>query len=201
MRVLAILASLAGVLALVPTRAAAQTADNVLVVINDASPTSVQIGEYYIRKRSIAQDHVIHLKTGTAEGIARTDFDKTIHGPIADYLIKSDLVDKVLYVVLTKGVPLYIDGTSGLAGTVASVDSELTLLYRRMVGSLPAPVSGRIPNPYFLDQKPVGEAKPFTRFTSDIYLVTRLDGFTVDDVTKLIDRSVSPVTTGKIVDR
>src|SRR5262245_7261635 len=141
MRVLASLATLIALSALVPTPAAAQSADNVLVVINEASPVSVQIGEYYVRKRAIPQDHVLRLNTVTTEGMSRTYFDKTIHSPIAEYLIKNDLVDKVLYIVLTKGVPLRIDGTSGLAGTVASVDSELTLLYRRMVGSLPAPVS------------------------------------------------------------
>ena len=199
MRPVALALAFSAVIAAIPARAFGQSADNVLVVINDASPVSVQVGEYYIRKRAIAQDHVIRLKTVTTEGIARTDFDKTIHGPIADYLNKSDLVDKILYIVLTKGVPLRIEGTSGLAGTIASVDSELTLLYRRMVGSLPAPVSGRITNPYFLEEKPISEAKPFTRFTSDIYLVTRLDGYTVDDITKLIDRGMTPGTTGKIV--
>ena len=59
------LASRAALLAIalgLPSLAAAQSADNVLVVINDASPASVQIGEYYVRKRAIAQDHVVHLK-------------------------------------------------------------------------------------------------------------------------------------------
>ena len=54
-------------------------------------------------------------------------------------------------------------------------------------------------NPYFLGEKAVTDAKPFTRFDSDIYLVTRLDGFTVADVLKLIDRGAAPSREGQIV--
>ena len=64
----------------------------------------------------------------------------------------------------------------GLQGTVASVDSELTLLYQRLLGVQP-PVPGRVANPYFLGDKALTEARPFTRVSREIYLVTRLDGF------------------------
>jgi len=36
--------------------------------------------------------------------------------------------------MLTKDVPIRISGTSGRSGPNASVDSELTLLYRRRTG-------------------------------------------------------------------
>ena len=182
-----------------PAWAAAQSADNVLVVINAASPISVQLGEYYVHKRAVAQDHVIRLQTATTEGISRTEFDRTIEQPIGEWLIRNSLVDRVLYIVLTKGVPIRVDGTSGQQGTVASVDSELTLVYRRLVGSPPVAIAGREANPYFLGQNPIADAKPFTHVAYDIYLVTRLDGYTVEDVEKLIDRGSAPVTTGKIV--
>ncbi|HKV98474.1 MAG TPA: TIGR03790 family protein [Vicinamibacterales bacterium] len=189
---------LATLLAL-PRAAYPQSADNVAVVINDASPASVQIGEYYAKKRAIAQDHVLHIKTATTDDIERGEFSRTIQSPLGEWLGKSNLQDKILYIVLTKGVPIRITGTQGLQGSGASVDSELTLLYRRMVGTPQAPIAGRLPNPYFLDQKAIADAKPFTRFLDDIYLVTRLDGYTVDDVLKLIDRGTAPSTDGKIV--
>ncbi len=174
----------------------------VLLVINDASPASGQIGEYYARKRAIPPDHIVHLTinaTGPAvETIERVDYARAIEVPIAAALAKSHLQDKVLYLVLTKGVPLRVLGTGGLQGTTASVDSELTLLYRKMLG-LDVTIGGRVDNPYFLGDKPVTDAKPFTRTLSDLYLVTRLDGFTVDDVLKLIDRGAAPTTTGSIV--
>lgn len=189
---------LATLLAL-PRPAYPQSADNVAIVINDASQASVQIGDYYAKKRAIGQNHIIHIKTATTDDVERGEYGRAIQQPITDWLLKNSLQDKILYIVLTKGVPIRITGTQGLQGTGASVDSELTLLYRRMVGTPQAPVAGRLPNPYFLDQKTIAEAKPFTRFLGDIYLVTRLDGYTVDDVLKLIDRGAAPSTDGKIV--
>jgi uncharacterized protein (TIGR03790 family) len=193
------LAVAALVVAALPGRVFAQTADNVLVVINDASPASVQVGEYYAHKRAIAQDHVVRLKTVTTETIPRAQYASTIEQPISAWLQQHLLEDKILYIVLTKGMPLRVDGTTGTEGTTASVDSELTVLYRKMVGAPPVSLTGRIQNPYFLDQRPLADAKPFTRFNSDIYLVTRLDGYTVDDVLKLVDRGAAPSSDGKIV--
>lgn len=189
---------LGALLALLPETAGAQSGDNVLVVINAASPQSVKIGEYYAERRSVAPDHLVRLDTPTAEGITRTDYERTIEAPVAEWLARHDLQDRILYIVLTSGVPIRIVGTGGLSGTVSSVDSELTLLYRRMLG-LRIPPAGRIQNPYFLGDRPSTETRPFTRATADIYLVTRLDGFSVDDVLKLIDRGSSPVANGRVV--
>jgi len=178
--------------------AAAQTADNVLVVANDASPASVQIAEYYAQKRGVAADHVVHIKTAPADAVLRAEYLGAIEVPIGNWLLKNSLQDKVLCIVLTKGVPLRVIGTAGRDGTVASVDSELTLLYRKLVGTAPV-IGGRTDNPYFLAASPIGNAKRFTRFVADTYLVTRLDGFTVADIMKLVDRGVAPVNEGKFL--
>jgi len=50
--------------------------------------------------------------------------------------------DRILYIVLTKGIPLRVNGTSGQDGTIASVDSELTLLYRKLVQGQGIPLAG-----------------------------------------------------------
>ena len=44
-------------------------------------------------------------------------------------------------------------------------------------------IAGPLPNPYFAGNHPVAEPpKPFTHERADMFLVTRLDGFTVEDV-------------------
>jgi len=178
--------------------AGAQTGDNVLVVINSASPPSVAVGEYYAKARRLPENHIVRLSASTAEAIDRPDFERTIEAPIAAWLARHGLQDRVLYFVLTKGVPLRIKGTEGRDGTASSVDSELTLLYRKLVG-VQTPIVGRVANPYFLNDAPVTDAKPFTRFTADIYLVTRLDAFTAAEAMKLVDRANAPARDGKIV--
>ena len=180
------------------TPAGAQSAENVAVVINDASPASRRIGDYYVRIRKIPATNVIRLETSVDEQITAPEYARTIEAPIAQALNREGLHDRVLYVVLTKGIPLRIIGTGGRKGTTASVDSELTLLYRRLTGrsvSLPGAVS----NPYFLGNRPIREAQPFTHRSHEIFLVARLDGFTVEDAIALIDRAQVPSTAGRIV--
>jgi uncharacterized protein (TIGR03790 family) len=173
------------------TSARGQTAENVAVVINEASAESKQIGEYYIKAREIPAANVIRLKTTTDESIQPATFLATIQAPIANALIRNNSIDRILYIVLTKGIPLRVLGTTGPEGTVASVDSELTLLYRRMVGR-PVLTRGKIANPYFQGTKPIDEAKPFTHRDHDIYLVSRLDAFTVDEAISLILKGAQP---------
>jgi uncharacterized protein (TIGR03790 family) len=183
---------------LTPAAAGAQTARNVLLVVNEQSADSVRIGDHYARARSLPPTHVVRLQVPVADVIARGDYARMIEGPIGAWLSRHGLQDDILYLVLTKGLPLRVAGVGGRDGTTASVDSELTLLYRRLTGA-PVPVIGRVPNPYFHDQRPLSDAQPFTRSAYDLYLVTRLDGFTAEDVLALIDRGMTPSTRGVVV--
>jgi uncharacterized protein (TIGR03790 family) len=129
---------------LAPARA--QTAENVAVVVNESSADSKRLGEYYAQKRGLPPDHVIRIQVPLGEVVDRTAFVEAIERPIASAISRARLQDRILYLVLTKGVPLRIVGTPGRDGTEASVDSELTLLYRRMTGQN-VPVRGPVENP------------------------------------------------------
>lgn len=181
-----------------PSPVFGQSAENIAVVINEASAASQRIAEHYIKRRTILPGNVIRIRTVETETIERRMYEATIQQPIAAAIARGNLHDRILYIVLTKGMPLRISGTAGLEGTVSSVDSELTLLYRRMTGN-PSPTRGKVNNPYFLGQRPLAEARPFTHRDFDIYLVTRLDAFTVDEAIALIDRAQSPQKDGRFV--
>jgi uncharacterized protein (TIGR03790 family) len=188
------------VAALVITAADArgQTAANVAVVINELSPESRQVGEYYIKARDIPATNVIRIRTTAEESISQVAFGASIQAPIAAALQRANLVDRVLYIVLTKGIPLRVLGTAGAEGTVSSVDSELTLLYRRLTGRTIL-TRGKVANPYYLGAKPISEAAAFTHRDHDIYLVSRLDAFTVDEAISLIVKGTKPSRDGRIV--
>ncbi len=183
----------------VTSTATGQTAGNVAVVINENSPASVRIGEYYSRKRAVPPSNIIRIRTSMADSISRPGYATSIEGPIAEALARHALQDRILYIVLTKGVPLRIMGSEGRNSTSASVDSELTLLYRRLADCRPLPLEGPVDNPYFLGGRPLKDARPFTRAAHDIFLVTRLDGFAEEDVVALVDRAAAPSTDGSIV--
>jgi uncharacterized protein (TIGR03790 family) len=177
----------------VPARG--QDGSNVLLVVNDVSADSRQIATHYAAARHVPPENVLSLSAPTAEEIERSDFSVKIEQPIAHWLTRYSAQDKILYLVLTKGIPLRIRGTAGQTGTVASVDSELTLLYRKLLG-IQVPLAGPVPNPYFQGDRPLETARNFSHSDADIFLVSRLDGFTLADVLQLIDRGAAPVRDG-----
>jgi uncharacterized protein (TIGR03790 family) len=181
-----------------PSSFAGQSPDQVLVVVNQKSPASSQIGAYYMQQRHVPEANLVSVSSPESDEITRAEFEQQIQRPIAQWLGSHSAYDRILYIVLCKGIPLRIGGTSGRNGSVASVDSEISLLYRRLVGR-PVSPDGRVDNPYFLGEKDIDQARTFTHETSDVYLVTRLDGFTVKDVMGLIDRGSSTSSDGVFV--
>src|SRR5581483_3789055 len=120
----------------------------VLVVINQTSPVSIRIGEYYASRRHIPARNICRLNTKPDEEISRDLFNHDIEAPGTKCLRAGHLEEKILYIVTTSGVPLRIQGSGGLTGDAASVDSELTLLYSDLRGR-PHSVPGSIANPFF----------------------------------------------------
>jgi uncharacterized protein (TIGR03790 family) len=178
--------------------ALAQDGANVLVVLNTASPVSASIAARYARARAIPADNVVRLTTSSDETIDRSQYERQIERPIAEWIAGHAAQDRILYIVLIKGIPLRINGSTGRQGTMASVDSELTLLYRRLVGGR-VPVSGPVANSYFAGTRSLTDSKPFSHADHDIYLVSRLDGFNEADVNGLIDRGAAPGRNGSFL--
>jgi uncharacterized protein (TIGR03790 family) len=121
----------ASALALIPRAAKAQTGANVLVVINHASSASEAIGHQYAERRGVPKHNLCVLQLPLDESVNREVYDAQIEQPIWACIANRQAQDRILYIVLTKHVPIRISGTSGRSGTNASVDSELTLPYRR----------------------------------------------------------------------
>ncbi len=172
----------------------AQTADNVLLVVNKQSFISRRIGQHYIRKRGIPLAHVCTIDTPPTEEIVRAVYDKDIEAPIAAFLDKNKLAENVFYIVTTLGVPLRVIGTGPEETTdAASVDSELAALYGRKHGIL-YPYRGAAKNPFFGQRD-----APFRHPNFPIYLVTRLAGYDFEDVSASIDRCLVAKNTGTFV--
>jgi uncharacterized protein (TIGR03790 family) len=144
-----------------PGVATAQSGHHVAVVVNEHSLDSVQIGEYYVQRRGVPAENVIRIRTAPDDVVDRNTYTNTIEQPIAAVLGRNRLHDQIVYIVLTKGVPLRVSGTTGPAGTSASVASELTVLYRRMVGEIVL-TRGSIDNPYYLAGRSLSEARSFS---------------------------------------
>jgi uncharacterized protein (TIGR03790 family) len=172
----------------------AQTGENVLVVVNRNSATSLRIGEYYQAKRSVPAQNICRIATVTDEDISWQIYESEIEKPVGECLTKAGLREKVLYIVTTLGVPLKMTAGEGGKNTENSaVDSELTLLYGKMKGAT-YPRAGPLRNPYFGERD-----APFRHPAYPIYLVTRLSGWNFAEVQAMIDRGLEARNRGKFV--
>lgn len=172
----------------------AQDGRNVLLIVNDNSSVSRNIADYYGRRRSIPAANLCHIHASAAETISRDEYNRQIAAPIATFLRGGGLVESVLYIVTTLGVPLRIAGSGNMDGDQAAVDSELTLLYLDMKRHAPHAIKGSIPNPFF-GKRDTAFAHP----QFPIYLVTRLAAYDFDGVKAIVDRSLQAANKGKFV--
>jgi uncharacterized protein (TIGR03790 family) len=173
---------------------AAATGANVLIIINDNSAESRDIGGWYAQQRALPSGNVCRIRTTTQETISRDVFEREIATPVLQHLNVRRIGEGVLYMVTTLGVPLRIEGSTGLTGDCSSVDSELTLLYDRLHGMPVAPPAGPASNPFF-QQREV----PFSHPRFRMYLVTRLAGYTVADAKALVSRCRTATNRGRFV--
>jgi len=156
--------------------------------------TSHQIGEYYRHKRDIPLANLCLIDTAADETIERPVYEKEIEGPVGVFLKKQGLQEKILYIVLTSGVPLRINGPGDeLRSEASSVDSEMTLLYQRLRGAV-LPLAGPLNNPFFRQRD-----APFRHPLFPMYLVTRLDGYNMADMQALVDRALEARNRGRFV--
>lgn len=173
----------------------AQTGANVLLVVNRNAFASGQVADYYRLRRSVPAANVCLLATTPDETISWQTYIDQIETPVANCLKKAHLVESVLYIVTTMGVPLRIDGVGGSLqiSEHSSVDSDLALLYAKLKGGQ-FPRAGVVPNPYFAKR-----TMPFRHPAVPIYMVTRLAAYDVAEVKAMIDHSLAARNRGKFV--
>lgn len=156
--------------------------NDVGVIINDNSQESIDIANYFQGARNIPAQNMIHINAPTTEQIDSATF-QSIRAQIENYLISNNLADSLNYLVTTKGVPLKINSGCVVnpgTGSCSSFDSDLALILGTYSSFI---LGGQVINPYH------GSTKHFSRDSVGIYLVTRLTGYTKQDVYKMIDHS------------
>lgn len=163
---------------------------NVLLVVNENSPISQAVAEYYKIKRGIPERNICRINCTANEWISKAECEAQIVAPIRNFLEASGVHDRIDYIVLTKGIPLkasYYD--SGWNGEV-SVASILTCID---VPSITSPCN----NPYGPTAYPPAPIQYFSHQLSfsgkSYYIVTRLDGYNLEQIFRMIDDSVSAV--------
>lgn len=163
------------------TSPVAPTADakRVLVVLNSDSPDSGAIASYYVKKRGIPSSNVAIISAPDKEEVSLAEYKKSIEGPVQAQIKKSG--HKIDFIVLTRGVPIRIaEGGFSVDGALVAMD-----LTMKPIGALSESEIKRALNPYF------NKTEPFSHDKYNMYLVTRLTGYTVADAKRLVDDSLA----------
>jgi uncharacterized protein (TIGR03790 family) len=203
--------------------------DEVLLVINGDSPASVAIAKHYADKRRIHNQLVIHCADSALsaknETLSLSDYNSQIAAPVSAFLDRHPAIN---FIVLTKGVPIRVDGAvTGSRGEHtrgnyrASVDSYLAAAdyalpapsHAQPASALAQPASthpaaakkikihGSGADGYAWLNRYWNATEPFSHARFGGYLVTRLDGYTQADALALIDRAqpAKPTPDAKIL--
>ena len=197
---------------LAPAAHAAASHPEVVVVVNDASPMSVAIGEAYLRLRGVPAQNVVHLQvplggdaalsTPAHERIDRDGYTQRVRDPVERFLRENDPNGRIRILVTTKGVPLRVDddepGARPDQRRTAAVDAELAVLFSPLEGH---PGTAGAANPYFRSSLPFDAWRNRYPDAPLRYLVARLTGYPDDpdpntgvprDIAALLARAVAP---------
>jgi len=154
-------------------------AKRVLLVINDSSAASREVGEFYRVQRMIPNENVVRIKAPDQKDLQRFDFTNMIEKPIREKLKATK--NPIDFIVMTKGVPLIVHwGSYSIDGQIACMDMD----FEPIKNPTPEEIK-RCLNPYF------NKKEAFSKAKYGFYLVTRIDGFTVEDAKKLVTNSLS----------
>jgi uncharacterized protein (TIGR03790 family) len=164
----------------VPEEQAPTDSKRVLVVINQNSPDSQTVGSYYTKLRKIPHGNVLFINTVTTDNIPAADFDKNIKDRVRAAIQKNKFA--IDFIVLTKGVPIRIGDNGGYStdAHLAAMDLPIKAIEKPEMDAIRGSV-----NPYFKKNEPFSSRK------YGFYLVTRLDGYDVEHVKKLVDNSLA----------
>ena len=168
--------------------------DRVLVIENLDSPTSTQIAKHYMSKRGVKKVLQIHCPDSAVSSANETlpfaAFQAAIEKPLKEFLAKDSQID---FIVLTKGIPIRLTGAPvGLSNTQPSLDSYVAALdYFNRPAALKVVIDeggwkgNCFVNNYF------NSTERFSHAKHGGYLVTRLDGYTLEAAMALVDSSIA----------
>ena len=158
---------------------------NVLVVVNDNSLESLELGQYYQERRGIPERNVCHISTTTNYSIGAVAFSNEIRQPVLSYVVSAMLSNQVDYIVFSKDIPYRV--FAGDAATNADgITAAMFYHYRA------APVCDTPDNASRSDY--FDSERAFTHAGSPsgnrYYLSFALTSTNMDNARMLVDRSV-----------
>ncbi|MBL7988627.1 MAG: TIGR03790 family protein [Chlorobi bacterium] len=183
----------------------AESYDDVMLVINERSWSSREVGAYFAARRNIPERNICRINVDTSETMDSAAF-LPVKWQIQEWMRQQKLVDAINYIVTTKGCPLrvrtsvwdHVDSVvlkAYVQGGQCSFEDCLALMNGKdSVVMLAIKLNFNIPISRYY-----GSTQHFKRDPVNLpmYLVTRLDAYTVDQVKSYIQRAENPAMLGE----
>lgn len=165
-----------------------------IILVNQNSPESMAVGNYYQIRRGVPQNQILTLDTTTNDTISLTDYNTQIRDPVRTFLNDHNLRNTIRYIVPTYGIPSKINTPDKTA-----VDSFLADLFdvapaksiwsNRSYSMSENPYwKGTHATPYYQNGNHLQPAHLASG--TDIYLVSRLDGTSAKIAKGLVDKAL-----------
>lgn len=162
-----------------------------ILISNSNHSISMQVAEYFNQTRNITYWFNVSMPNNS-ESISISQLNDTLLQPLKTYLNDNSINSTINYIILTKGIPLYTTEpdyfAAGYSASAASVDDEVALVNGQYEASIGA--AGAVANPYY------GQTARFNRSTYKIFLVSRLDGYNLQNITAMIDKAAQIAQSG-----
>ena len=156
---------------------------NTVVVINQNSSNSCEVGNYYCERRQVPPENVLYINwNGGNVSWTNTDFQTTLLNPLLSMLAERQLTNQIDYVVLSMDIPFQtLNGPN--------VNSTTSALFYGLQNDS-GPNAAGIVNTYARSEQIFRQAPP-TNSSGASFLTTMLTADTVATVKQMIDQGVN----------
>ncbi len=103
---------------------------NVVVVVNQSSPNSVELGNYYCEQRDVPPQNVLRINwAGSATDWTRANLDAVLRAPLHAMLTSRQLTNQIDFVLLSMDLPYRVNENTGSSATSGYNSTTSALFY------------------------------------------------------------------------
>jgi uncharacterized protein (TIGR03790 family) len=172
---------------------------NVMVVVNQNSTNSVELGNYFCEKRGVPPQNLLRISwPGANTSWAYSDFTNYLLNPILGLITSQQLTNQIDYVVLSMDIPFEVTQTGASSGD----NTTTAALFYGFKPDLPAPfdytpygaASCNLPfastNSYAVSEGAFRQSKPSTA-TTNSFLAVMITASSLAQAKGIIDQGVA----------
>lgn len=166
---------------------------NVIVVVNQNSTNSVQLGNAYCEQRGVPPQNLLRMTgwTGAIDMWSLADFEAYLSNPLLAMLASRGLTNQAVYVLLSMDIPFTVSDS----GSYNSTTTALFYGFKPNTGSLGScSLPDASSNSYAFSELPFREALPDTA-TTNSFLAIMLTDNTLGGAQAILSRGVASDST------